>query len=461
MTPAIRIIGAGLAGCEAAWQCAGRGLAVELYEMRPTRSTPAHQTDKFAELVCSNSLKSESENTAPWLLKEEMRRCGSLLLEIARQTAVPAGHALAVDREAFAAQVTETISREPGIRIVRKEVTRIDENDSNALTIIATGPLTSDALSREVARLSGSAHLYFYDSISPIVEADSIDMSRVYFAARYGKGTADYINCPFTREEYDRFIDALLAAQSVEGHEWEKLNYFEGCLPIEEISRRGRDTLRFGPMKPVGLADPRTGKPAYAVVQLRQENLRADSYNLVGFQNHLKFAEQARVLHLIPGLENANFLRYGQIHRNTYINAPSLLAESLALKQHPQIFFAGQISGVEGYTESIATGMLAGIHAARTAAGFSPIPLPRETALGSLVHYICHAEAKNFQPANITFDLLPPLDEATRRRVRDKKLRHKMVCETALQSLTSWLQQSGCSDAKGRPSQTYASTLSR
>jgi methylenetetrahydrofolate--tRNA-(uracil-5-)-methyltransferase len=436
-----KIIGAGLAGCEAAWQCARRGIEVELYEMRPEKSTPAHQTGKFAELVCSNSLKSESENTAPWLLKEEMRRAGSLLIELARQTAVPAGHALAVDRTAFAGRVTEAISAESRIEVVRKEVTQIDE--SSGINVIATGPLTSDALSREVARLSGSEHLYFYDSISPIVEADSIDMSRVYFAARYGKGTADYINCPFTTEEYDRFLDALIAAQSVEGHDWENLNYFEGCLPIEEIARRGRDTLRFGPMKPVGLEDPSTGKRPYAVVQLRRENLRADSYNLVGFQNHLKFGEQARVLRLIPGLETAKFLRFGQIHRNTYVNAPSLLSESLSLKQHPNIFFAGQISGVEGYTESIAMGMLVGIHVARIAKGLAPIPPPRETALGSLVHYLCHAESRNFQPANITFDLLPQLDEATRRKIRDKRLRHKMVCEKALEALASWLEQAG------------------
>ena len=294
----IRIIGAGLAGSEAAWQCARRGIRVELCEMRPARSTPAHQTADFAELVCSNSLKSDSENTAPWLLKEEMRRAGSLLLEIARTTAVPAGHALAVDRAVFAARVTETISREPLISIRRDEVTSIEKDQ---ITIIATGPLTSYALSQEIARLSGSSHLYFYDSISPIVEADSIDMEKVYLAARYDKGTADYINCPFTKEEYDRFYDALISAQSVEEKDWEKLNYFESCLPIEEIARRGRDTLRFGPMKPVGLRNPRTGQQPYAVVQLRQENLRADSYNLVGFQNHLKFGEQARVLRLIPG----------------------------------------------------------------------------------------------------------------------------------------------------------------
>ncbi len=330
MTKTIRIIGAGLAGSEAAWQCARRGIPVELYEMRPVRTTPAHQTANFAELVCSNSLKSDSENTAPWLLKEEMRRAGSLLMQIAAQTAVPAGHALAVDRDKFAEAVTEAIEREPLIRVMREEVTRIDENDG--ITIVASGPLTSDALTQEILRLSGSDQLYFYDSISPIVEADSIDMSRVYMAARYDKGTADYINCPMTKEEYDRFLDALLEAQSVDAKEWEKLNYFEGCLPIEEIARRGRDTLRFGPMKPVGLRDPKTGKTPYAVVQLRQENLRADSYNLVGFQNHLKFGEQARVLRLIPGLENAKFLRYGQIHRNTYINGPALLRETLQMK---------------------------------------------------------------------------------------------------------------------------------
>ncbi len=456
MTAAIKIIGAGLAGCEAAWQCARRGVEVELYEMRPVRSTPAHQTDKFAELVCSNSLKSESENTAPWLLKEEMRRVGSLLLEIAQQTSVPAGHALAVDRENFAAKVTEAISAEPRIKVVRKEVTEIGEDDG--LTIIATGPLTSDALSREIARISGSDHLFFYDSISPIVEADSIDMSRVYMAARYGKGTADYINCPFTKEEYDRFYDALITAEPVEGHDWENLNYFEGCLPIEEIARRGRDTLRFGPMKPVGLDDPRTGKWPYAVVQLRQENLRADSYNLVGFQNHLKYGDQARVLRLIPGLENARFLRYGQIHRNTYIHAPTLLSETLNLKRHPNVFFSGQISGVEGYTESIAMGMLAGMNVARIAQGRVATAPPRETALGSLVHYICHAETRNFQPANITFDLLPQLDEATRRRVRDKKLRHKMVCERALEKLASWLEHAEISGAPAARS-SYESSL--
>ena len=443
---AIKIIGAGLAGSEAAWQCARRGLDVELFEMRPMRSTPAHQTADFAELVCSNSLKSDSENTAPWLLKEELRRAGSLLLEIARACAVPAGHALAVDRVTFAARVTEEISREPRIHVRREEGLRVDE--SAGVTIIATGPLTSDALAAEIARLSklnnggdtGPAsfpgtNLYFYDSISPIVEAESVDMSRVYMAARYDKGSADYINCPMSKEEYDKFYDALVAAQSVEQKEWEKLNYFEGCLPIEEIARRGRDTLRFGPMKPVGLKDPRTGKMPYAVVQLRQENLRADSYNLVGFQNHLKFGEQARVLRLIPGLENAKFLRSGQIHRNTYINSPSLLRETLQMRQHPRVFFAGQICGVEGYVESIATGLLAGVHAAAIASGSELIAAPRASAFGSLTHYVTHAESKNFQPANITFDLLPPLE----RKIRDRKERHRLQCELALKEFDLWL----------------------
>jgi methylenetetrahydrofolate--tRNA-(uracil-5-)-methyltransferase len=438
----VRIIGAGLAGSEAAWQCARRGVAVELFEMRPVRTTPAHQTNDFAELVCSNSLKSDSENTAPWLLKEEMRRAGSRLLEIARETAVPAGHALAVDRAEFSRKVTEAISREPLITIRREEVTQVE---AGQFSIISTGPLTSDALSGEIVRLSSSLDplragapaphsLYFYDSISPIVEADSIDMSKVYLAARYDKGSADYINCPMSKDEYDRFYDALLAAQSVERKDWERLNYFESCLPIEEIARRGRDTLRFGPMKPVGLKDPRTGRMPYAVVQLRQENLRADSYNLVGFQNHLKFGEQARVLSLIPGLESARFLRYGQIHRNTYINSPTLLNPTLQMKAHPHVLFAGQICGVEGYVESIATGLIAGMNAAALATGAEPASPPRATAFGSLVHYITRAESKNFQPANITFDLLPALDTP----VRDRKERHRQQCELALREFDEW-----------------------
>jgi methylenetetrahydrofolate--tRNA-(uracil-5-)-methyltransferase len=444
----IRIIGGGLAGPEAALQAAKRGCEVDLYEMRPARSTEAHQTSDFAELVCSNSLKSESENTAPWLLKQEMRRAGSILLAEADATAVPAGHALAVDRVEFSKRVAERIAAEPRITVHREEVITLDENDPNTLTILASGPLTSPALAAELQRLTGSDHLAFYDSISPIVDATTIDMSKVYFAARYDKGTADYINCPFTKEEYEAFIEALTTAENVQSKDWEKfpttgtaekLQYFEGCLPIEETARRGRDTLRFGPMKPVGLTDPKTGRWPYAVVQLRQENLRADSYNLVGFQNHLKFGAQNRVLKLIPGLENATFLRYGQIHRNTYIHAPSLLTETLQLKVHPSIMIAGQLSGVEGYTESIASGMLAGIYAAAIAQGNAPQPAPRASANGSLTHYITHADTKKFQPANITFDLLPPLEEDLRKRIRDKKERHKLQCDRALEAWTNWL----------------------
>jgi methylenetetrahydrofolate--tRNA-(uracil-5-)-methyltransferase len=434
MTEIVRIIGAGLAGSEAAWQCARRGIAVELCEMRPVRSTPAHQTANFAELVCSNSLKSDSENTAPWLLKQEMQRAGSMLLQVARECAVPAGHALAVDRTTFAAKVTDSISREPLITVRREEVTQISQDQ---ITVIATGPLTSGALSEAITRLSGSSPLYFFDSISPIVEADSIDMSKVYLAARYDKGSADYINCPMSKEEYHRFWDALISAPAVEERDWENLNYFEGCLPIEEIARRGRDTLRFGPMKPVGLKDPRTGRIPYAAVQLRQENLRTDSYNLVGFQNHLKFGDQARLLRLIPGLENARFLRYGQIHRNTYINAPTLLSETLQMREYPAIFFAGQICGVEGYVESIATGLMIGIHTAALASGSRPLAPPRHTAFGSLVYYVTHAERKNFQPANVTFDLLPPLEH----KVRDRQARHRQQCELALREFDAWLEK--------------------
>jgi methylenetetrahydrofolate--tRNA-(uracil-5-)-methyltransferase len=432
----IRVIGAGLAGPEAAWQCARRGLHVELWEMRPVRNTPAHETDLFGELVCSNSLKSDSVDTAPWLLKQEMRHANSLLMQLAARTSVPAGHALAVDRLEFSRAVTQAIEAEPLIRIRREELTSLAGYDG--LTILASGPLTSDALAAELQGLTGSERLYFYDSISPIVEADSIDETKIYRAARWDKGTADYINCPMSREEYERFLAALIEAQEADAHEWDKTQFFEGCLPIEEIARRGPDTLRFGPMKPVGLRDPRTGKIPYAVVQLRQENLRADSYNLVGFQNHLKFGEQAKVLRLIPGLENARFVRYGQIHRNTYINAPTVLEPTLQMKQHPHVLVAGQLSGVEGYVESIATGLLAGVAAAQLAVGRQPAAAPRASAHGSLVHYICHTEAKHFQPANITFDLLEQLDEATKKKVRDKKLRHKMVCEKAMAAFAEW-----------------------
>ena len=405
--------------------------------MRPVRSTPAHQTDRLAELVCSNSLKSEQASSAPWLLKEELRKLGSLLMMAAQKARVPGGHALTVDRELFGAEVTAAIASEPLIELRREEVTSLDPD---AITVVASGPLTSDALAQEVARLTGSERLYFYDSISPIVETESVDTSIAFWASRYGKstdGTDDYLNCPFDKIQYEHFVDELLLAQSATAHIPEDATpYFEACLPIEELARRGRETLRFGPMKPMGLTDPRTGRRPWAVVQLRQENLRAHSLNLVGFQNHMKFGDQARVLRLIPGLEKAEFLRYGQIHRNTYINAPALLTPALQLRAHPNVLFAGQISGVEGYVEAIATGLMAGVHAASIASGNPPVVFPRETALGSLCHYISGADPLHYQPANITFDLLPQLDEATRQELRrDKKARHAEVCRRALAAM--------------------------
>ncbi|MBI3895695.1 MAG: methylenetetrahydrofolate--tRNA-(uracil(54)-C(5))-methyltransferase (FADH(2)-oxidizing) TrmFO [Acidobacteria bacterium] len=461
----ITIIGGGLAGSEAAYQAACRGVEVDLYEMRPTIPTPAHRTSLLAELVCSNSLKSNRENTAPWLLKEELRRVDSLLLRIASQCAVPAGQALAVDRERFAPAVTAAIESEPRIHTHRQELREIP---SDIIVIVATGPLTSEALAHSIQTLTGNERLFFYDAISPIVDAETIDASKVFSASRYGRNlprnpsqnlsrnssmidaesgadgplnqdSGDYLNCPLNEEEYQRFYEALLSAETVALHEFEDAQYFEGCLPIEELARRGRDTLRFGPMKPVGLQDPRTGKRPYAAVQLRRENLRADSYNLVGFQNHLKFGEQKRILRMIPGLENAEFLRYGQIHRNTYINAPVLLMPTLQLRADPRIFFAGQICGVEGYVESIATGLLAGIHAAGLAlGGEQPIAPPRATALGSLCHYVSHADPRNYQPANIAFDLLPPLCAATPAKL-DRPQRHGRQCQIALAKLEQWL----------------------
>ncbi|HEY3741830.1 MAG TPA: methylenetetrahydrofolate--tRNA-(uracil(54)-C(5))-methyltransferase (FADH(2)-oxidizing) TrmFO [Bryobacteraceae bacterium] len=434
----IRVIGAGLAGTEAAWQLARAGLRVILYEMRPTQSTPAHKTAHMAELVCSNSLKSETENTAPWLLKEELRRLDSLLLKVAQAARVPGGQALTVDRDRFAEGVSEAIAAEPLIEVRHEEVRQL--TGTAGLTIVATGPLTSGPLAESIAQLTGTDRLFFYDAISPIVDAESIDLSIAFRASRYGKsidGSDDYLNCPFDKEQYDRFLDSLIEGQPVPAHiEEDKTPFFEACLPIEEIARRGRDTLRFGPMKPMGLTDPRTGRRPYAVVQLRQENARAGSYNLVGFQNHLRFGEQARILRMIPGLENAEILRYGQIHRNTYINGPELLDSTLRLKQNGNILFAGQISGVEGYVESIATGLLAGRTAAALARGETPILMPRATALGSLCTYISGADPKHYQPANITFDLLPKLDEPTLVKLRrDKKARHAEVCRRALAAL--------------------------
>lgn len=437
----ITIVGGGLAGAEAAWQVAQAGGHATLFEMRPARTSAAHKTDRLAELVCSNSLKSESENTAPWLLKEELRRMDSLLIRAAAKTRVPAGHALTVDRDAFAEEVTSQIASLGGIEIRREELTALP---AGGIVIVASGPLTSDALAADIARVTGSDRLFFYDSISPIVEAESIDMSIAFRASRYGKsldGTDDYVNCPFNRDEYERFVDALLEAQQHSPHIPGDVPYFEACLPIEELARRGRDTLRFGPMKPMGLLDPRTGRRPWAVVQLRQENLRSSSYNLVGFQNYLKYGDQARVMRLIPGLANAEFLRYGQIHRNTYINAPALLSPTLQLRREPRILFAGQIAGIEGYVESIATGLLAGRHAAVLAAGGVVAAPPRETALGSLCHYISGADTKNYQPANITFDLLPALDAETRARFKkDKQARHAEVCRRARTAMDEYLE---------------------
>ncbi len=430
------MIGGGLAGTEAAWQLAQRGLSVTLCEMRPVRTTDAHQTDRLAELVCSNSLKSDQHPSASWLLKEELRRLDSLLLRAAEETRVPGGQALTVDRIAFAAEVTRAIESHPRIEIRRDEVVGLDPQQ---MTVIATGPLTSDDLATKIAQLTGSGRLFFYDSISPIVDGHTVDREIAFAASRYDKsldgGTGDYLNCPLSKAEYERFVDALMAAESADSHIPNDTPYFEACLPIEEIARRGRDTLRFGPMKPTGLTDPRTGRWPYAAVQLRQENLRADSYNLVGFQNHMKFPEQKRILRLIPGLENAEFLRFGQIHRNTYINAPSLLDSTLQLRLHPNLFFAGQISGVEGYVESIATGLVAGLLMAAHATGEPARALPRETAIGSLCHYISHADHRNYQPANIAFDLFPPLNP----NPRDRKERQTAVCARALEHLEVYM----------------------
>jgi methylenetetrahydrofolate--tRNA-(uracil-5-)-methyltransferase len=436
MQPVV-VAGGGLAGSEAAWQLAERGVPVVLYEMRPARQTPTHKTDKLAELVCSNSLKSNAPGSAAWLLKEELRRAGSLLLRLADANAVPGGTALAVDRERFAAAVTDTIERHPLIQLHRHELSEIS---ADTQTLIATGPLTSDALAARLQALTGAGNLSFYDSISPIVDAETLNMERIFRASRYGKGGEDYLNCPLTEDEYRAFYEALTSAETVKAQAFEDLNYFEACLPIEELARRGVDTLRFGPMKPVGLIDPRTGRQPYAVVQLRPENLRYSSYNLVGFQNHLRLLEQKRILRMISGLENAEFLRFGQIHRNTYINAPKLLAPDLSLRIAPEVFVAGQLSGVEGYVECVATGLLAGLAIAQRARGEVFYPPPRSTALGSLVHYITHADPHDYQPTNIAFDLLPPVEGLPRPVARDRRARRARQCEHALADLDYWLE---------------------
>jgi methylenetetrahydrofolate--tRNA-(uracil-5-)-methyltransferase len=430
------VIGGGFAGVEAAWQAARAGARVRLYEMRPVCQTPAHRTDKLGEIVCSNSLKSDEPGTAPYLLKEELRRGSSIVMEVAAETRVPAGAALAVDRHKFAALITERIEAHPNIEVAREEVREIPED---SITIIATGPLTSDALTQEIMRLTGNDQLYFYDAIAPIVSADTVNLEVAFRAARYNKGGDDYLNCPFDETDYARFYDGLINAKSVPLQRFEETRWFEACLPIEELAWRGVDTLRFGPMKPVGLTDPRTGRQPYAAVQLRQENVLADAYSLVGFQNHLRFGEQARVLRLIPGLEDAEFLQYGQIHRNTYICAPRFLAPTLQMRERPRIFFAGQITGVEGYVESVASGWLAGLNAARLARGLPLKQAPSKSATGALARYVSGADPKTYQPANITFALLEPLAEEYKRRVRRKTDRRGLQVELALKDWDIWL----------------------
>ena len=426
MHETITVIGGGLAGSEAAYQIAQHGQKVRLFEMRPGRQTPAHRTDRLAEIVCSNSLKSDQPYNASWLLKEELRRLGSILIQIADSVRVPAGSALAVDRERFAARVTEVISNQPNIELVREEATDIP---IEGVIVIASGPLTSERLSQSIRKFCGSEHLYFYDAISPIVDADSIDCSKTYRASRYGKATDDYVNCPMEREEYTAFYEALLTAESVVIHDFEEAHYFESCLPIEELARRGPDTLRFGPMRPVGLENPATGRIPHAVVQLRQEDLMRSSYNIVGFQNHLKFTEQKRIFRMIPGLANAEFLRLGQIHRNTYINAPQTLLPTLAARRDARIFFAGQLAGTEGYVENVASGLVAGINAVRTSRGETPITFPAETAIGALCRYVSTPQ-KHFAPMNINFGLLPSI-ELPRRTAKTEKQR--LLCERALE----------------------------
>ncbi|MFZ5898255.1 MAG: FADH(2)-oxidizing methylenetetrahydrofolate--tRNA-(uracil(54)-C(5))-methyltransferase TrmFO [Bacillota bacterium] len=437
MSPAtVTIIGAGLAGSEAAWQAARRGVPVRLFEMRPFKTTPAHQTGDFAELVCSNSLRAAAVTNAVGLLKEEMRRLGSLIMHAADNSRVPAGGALAVDRELFSKTVTRTLEAEPLVEIVREEVHRVP---AQGLIVIATGPLTAGDLAEDIKRITGAECFYFYDAVAPIVTLESLDMNKVFCSSRYDKGEPAYLNCPMTEEEYDRFYCALVGAERVPLKTFEKEIHFEGCMPIEVLAARGRETLLFGPLKPVGLVDPRTGKRPFAVVQLRQDNAAGTLYNLVGFQTNLKWGEQQRVFRLIPGLENAEFVRYGVMHRNTYINAPLLLEPSLECKKRPGLFFAGQISGVEGYVESAAGGLIAGLNAARLARGLAAVSFPEVTAHGALVRYIVSADPRYFQPMNVTFGLFPPLEK----RVKDKKARYQAYAGRALQVLESWMRELG------------------
>jgi methylenetetrahydrofolate--tRNA-(uracil-5-)-methyltransferase len=448
--PRVTVVGGGLAGSEAAWQAASRGVPVVLHEMRPVKPTAVHKTDGLAELVCSNSFRGDKLDNAVGLLKEEMRRLGSLIMRAADEARVPAGAALAVDRDIFSSRVTEAIGSHPLISIRRGEVTSIPSSAEGPV-IIATGPLTSDALSADIASLVGATHLYFYDAISPIVLGESLDRSKIYRASRWGRslpartiepacgvddGEGDYLNCPFTKDEYERFYAALMAAEKAPLHEFDKPTFFEGCLPIEVMAGRGVDTLRFGPMKPVGLPDPRTGREPYAVVQLRQDNIAGDHFSLVGFQTQMKWGEQARVLKMIPGLENAEFARFGMIHRNTYVNAPTVLRATWQTRMRDDLFFAGQMSGVEGYVESAASGLIAGRNAAALALGEEPSTPPRTTALGALAYYASHADPKHYVPSNIAFGLIPPLEQ----RVKSKKDRNTAISERALKDLADWLE---------------------
>jgi len=447
---AIRIVGGGLAGSEAAWQAASRGVPVTLYEMRPVRPTAVHKTDRLAELVCSNSFRGDKLDNAVGLLKEEMRVLDSLVMRAAEAIRVPAGAALAVDRERFAEIITQTLAAHPLITIVREEVTAIPASSEREPVIVATGPLTSDALSGDLASVVGQAHLYFYDAISPIVLAETIDRSKVFRQSRWDRsfrgpdpvgpacgiddGEGDYLNCPLTRDEYEAFYRALTTAESATVHDFDKEKFFEGCLPIEVMAHRGPDTLRFGPMKPVGLVDPRTGREPYAAVQLRQDNLAGDHFSLVGFQTQITWGDQARVLRMIPGLEAAEFVRFGMVHRNTYVNGPTVLAETWQVRARPSLFFAGQMSGVEGYVESAASGLLAGINAAALAKGEAVSSPPRTTAIGALAYYVSHANPAHYEPSNITFGIIQALDKAP----RGKKLRNLALSERALADLATW-----------------------
>ena len=427
------IVGAGMAGSEAAWQVAQRGIKVDLYEMRPEKSTPAHKTEKFDELVCSNSLRGAGLENAVGLLKEEMRQLNSIIMESADINRVPAGGALAVDREGFSQYITDKVKNHPNVTVINKEIETIPQED-DAITIIASGPLTSEVLAKSIGELTGQDYFYFYDAAAPLISKESIDMSKAYRASRYGKGTADYINCPMDKEEYEKFWQELTTAELAPIKEFEKAKFFEGCMPVEEMARRGIDTLLYGPLKPVGLEDPKTGKRPYAVVQLRQDNAADSLYNIVGFQTHLKWPEQKRVFGLIPGLENAEFVRYGVMHRNTFINSPELLRPTLQYKDRDNLLFAGQMTGVEGYIESAASGLVAGVNAAYLAKGENPVTFPEQTAHGSMCKYITSAVAKHFQPMNANFGLMPPLEE----RIRDKKLKKQKIAERALEFLAKF-----------------------